>query len=257
MVVVCPSSRLVILIRVSVLPAVETADAILWLRLFGRKGGRKQAVITVLLADDHALVREGLHRLLDDHADIQVVGEAHDGHAAIRMAQQHRPDVLVMDLSMTGLDGLDAIKRIVSEQPATKVLVLTMYATEDYAVRVLNAGARGFLGKGAHSQDLMGAIRKVAAGGCYLPPALQDELPRRYIRGNVSLAPLAGLSDRGLQVLRRLAEGRTNAEIAKDLHLSVKTIEAYRAQLLRKLGLKTNADLIRFALRHGVIPDAW
>jgi two-component system invasion response regulator UvrY len=204
-------------------------------------------VITILLADDHTLVREGLRRLLEDHADIQVVGEAPDGHAAVRMAHEHKPDILVMDLSLTGLDGLDAIKRIVSESLSTKILVLTMHATEDYAVRVLNAGARGFLGKGAHSEDLLIAIRKVAAGDVYLPPALQDELPKRYVRGNAVASPLAGLSDRGIQVLKRLAEGRTNAEIAKGLHLGVKTIKTYRLQLLRKLELKTNADLIRLS----------
>ena len=214
-------------------------------------------MIKILLVDDHALVREGLRRLLQDYADLEVVGEASDGQEALRLTHQVSPDVILMDLSMPGLDGIEATKRLVDEGVKSKVVILTMHATEEYAVRVLQAGARGFVGKGAPSQEVTEAIRKVAAGGCYLPVALAEALPRRYGRKGTEDSPLETLSDRELQVLKRLAEGRTGKEIAHDLHLSPKTVDTYRARLLTKLELSTTADLIRFALRHGVIQDTW
>lgn len=214
-------------------------------------------MIKVLLVDDHALIRDGLRRLLQDCPDIQVVGEANDGQEALRLLPQLRPDVTVMDLSMPGLDGIEATKRILTEGLNTRVLILTMHANEEYAVRVLQAGARGFVGKGAPSQEVVAAIRKVAAGGCYLPIALSEALPKRYARKGAGDSPLETLSDRELQVLKRLAEGRTSKEIGQDLHISTKTVDTYRARLLSKLELETTADLIRFALRHGVIEDAW
>lgn len=214
-------------------------------------------MIKVLLVDDHALIRDGLRRLLQDCHDLEVVGEASDGREALRMLRQLRPEVAVMDLSMPGLDGIEATKQIVAEGLSTRVLILTMHANEEYAVRTLQAGARGFIGKGAPSQDVVAAIRKIAAGGCYLPLELSDALPKRYARKGPGESPLETLSDRELQVLKRLAEGRTSKEIAQDLHISTKTVDTYRARLLAKLELETTADLIRFALRHGVIEDAW
>lgn len=214
-------------------------------------------MIKVLLADDHALVREGLHRLLDDCGDMEVVGEACGGQEALRMLRQLEPDVVVMDLSMPDLDGMEATKQIARENLKAKVLILTMHVNEEYAVRLLQAGAHGFVGKGAASQEVVGAIRKIAAGGSYLPPTLSEGLPKRYIRRGAGLSPLGGLSDREVQVLKRLAEGHVSREIAQDLHLSTKTVDTYRARLLAKLDLRTTADLVRFALRHGVIEDAW
>jgi DNA-binding NarL/FixJ family response regulator len=212
---------------------------------------------TILLADDHVLVREGLRRLLQDHSDMTVVGEANDGQETVRLVRQLQPDIVLMDLSMPVLDGLEATKRLVAERLQTKVVILSMHANEEYAVRALQAGAQGFVGKGAPSQEVTDAIRKVVAGGCYLPPDLAEALPRRYLRKNDEASPLEMLSDRELQVLKRLAEGRTGREIAQELHLSVKTVDTYRARLLTKLELGTTADLIRFALRHGVIQDTW
>lgn len=214
-------------------------------------------MITVLLVDDHALIRDGLRRLLQDCNDIQVVGEAGDGQEAMRLLRQLRPKVTVMDLSMPGLDGIEATKRILNEGLDTRVLILTMHANEEYAVRALQAGARGFIGKGAPSQEVVTAIRKIATGGAYLPDELSDALPKRYARKGTGDSPLETLSDRELQVLKRLAEGQTSKEIALDLHISTKTVDTYRARLLTKLELETTADLIRFALRHGVIEDAW
>jgi two-component system, NarL family, invasion response regulator UvrY len=214
-------------------------------------------MIKVLLVDDHVLVREGLLRLLKDYDDIEVVGEASEGQEALRITRQLQPDVVVMDLSMPGLDGIETTKRMVEEGLQARVLILTMHTNEEYAVRLLQAGAYGFIGKGAPSQDVLGAIRKVAAGGRYLPLALSEELPRRYGRKGANASPLEGLSDRELQVLKRLAEGHTSRAIAQELHLSIKTVDTYRARLLAKLDLHTAADIVRFALRHGVLEDAW
>lgn len=214
-------------------------------------------MITILLADDHALVREGLRRLLQDYADLEVVGEASDGQETLRLARQLQPDVILLDLSMPGMDGIEATKRILEEGLKSKVLILSMHANEEYAVRVLQAGARGFVGKGAPSREVTEAIRKVASGGCYLPLALAEALPKRYVRKGTEDSPLEVLSDRELQVLKRLAEGQTGREIAQELHLSPKTVDTYRARLLTKLELSTTADLIRFALRYGVIQDTW
>ncbi len=214
-------------------------------------------MITVLLVDDHTLIRDGLRRLLHDNLDIRVVGEASDGHEALRLLRQLQPDVVVMDLSMPGLDGIEATKRALNEGLTTRILILTMHANEEYAVRVLQAGARGFIGKGAPSEDVVAAIRKIAAGNWYLPAAFAEALPKLYSSKETGESPLKMLSTRELQVLKRLAEGRTSKEIAQDLYLSAKTVDTYRARLLSKLKLETTADLIRFALRHGVIEDTW
>src|SRR5215470_14943770 len=187
-------------------------------------------MITVLLVDDHTLIRDGLRRLLQDNADIQVVGEASDGHEALRLLRQLRPDVVVMDLSMPGLDGIEATKRALSEGVTTRILILTMHANEEYAVRVLQSGARGFIGKGAPSEDVVTAIRKVAAGNCYLPVAFSEALSKLYFSKETGESPLKVLSTRELQVLKRLAEGRTSKEIAQDLYLSAKTVDTYRAR---------------------------
>ncbi len=212
----------------------------------------------VVLADDHPVVREGLRRLLCDSREIEVVGEAADGHEAVRLARALLPDVLVVDLSMPGLDGIETTKLVADELPRVKIVGLTMHASEEYAIRLLRAGARGFIGKGASASEIVAAILKVAAGGTYLPPPLLEILPQRLAAGRrFNADPLEMLSDREMQVLKLLAEGHTGREIGHELHLSVKTIDTYRARLLAKLNLETTADLIRFALRHRVIEGAW
>ncbi|MGE0684906.1 MAG: response regulator [Candidatus Binatia bacterium] len=214
-------------------------------------------MITVLLADDHAIVRQGLRRLLEDCRDIAIIGEASNGQEALRLIRQSQPDVVVMDLSMPGLDGIETTKQIVGEGLKTRVVILTMHATEEYAARLLQAGAHGFVGKDAFGEEVIEAIRKVANGDCYIPPTLSQNLPKRYARIQGDASPLQTLSDRELQVLKHLAEGKASRAIAEELHLSVKTIETYRARLSTKLELKTTADLVRFALRCGVIADTW
>jgi len=211
----------------------------------------------ILLADDHVMIREGLRRLLDDSRELAVVGEASDGHEALRLARELLPDVVVMDLSMPGLDGLEVTKQLCRELPRVNVLVLTMHASQEYAFRLLKAGARGFIGKGEPSHDLIMAILKVARGDTFLSHELLETIPRRLVGAEHAGGTLETLSDRELQVLQLLAGGLTGREIGQRLYLSVKTIDTYRARLLTKLGLNTTADLIRFALRHRVIEDAW
>jgi two-component system, NarL family, invasion response regulator UvrY len=209
----------------------------------------------VLLVDDHAVVREGVRRLLEDCREIQIVGEAGDGDEAIRMARALLPDVALIDLSMPGRDGIEVTRMIASELPKIRVLILTMHANEDYALRLLHAGACGFVGKGTTGSELLAAVLKVAHGGSYMQPALLEKLPQRIANGVLNASPVGSLSDRELQVLKMLAEGHTGREIGGLLHLSVKTVDTYRARLLDKLRLRTTADLIRFALRHRVVEN--
>ncbi len=214
-------------------------------------------MITVLIVDDHGLVRDGIRRLLEDCPDIEVVGEAREGQEAIRLAQELQPTIVLMDLSLPGMDGIEATKRILAAGIKTRVLMLTMHANEEYALRVLQAGAHGFVVKEDPSQELVTAIHAVAANGTYVSPAISKRLPTRITQEQDRPNVLAALSDRELQVLKRFAEGFTTGQIARDLYLSVKTVETYRARLLDKLGLQTTVDLIRFALRNGVIEDLW
>ncbi len=209
----------------------------------------------VLLVADHVVVREGVRRLLEDCRDIRIVGEAGDGDEAIRLARTLLPDVAVIDLSIPGRDGIEVTRMLAAELPQIKVLILTMHANEDYALRLLQAGACGFIGKGATSSELLAAVLKVAHGGNYLQPALLEKLPQRIANGALHASPVESLSDRELQVLKMLAEGHSGREIGGLLHLSVKTVDTYRARLLAKLKLQTTADLIRFALRHHVIEN--
>jgi two-component system invasion response regulator UvrY len=213
--------------------------------------------ISVLLVDDHAVVREGLRRILADYPEIQIVGEAADGHEALRQVRKLSPDVAVVDLSMPGLDGIEVTNLIAKEEPKTRVIVLTMHANQDYATRLLHAGAVGFVGKGAPGSEVAAAILKVANKGTYLPPDLLETLPHRMVGSGRQASPVQTLSDRELQVLKLVAEGNTGREIGEQLHLSVKTVDTYRARLLVKLGLETTSDLIRFAIRNGVIENAW
>lgn len=214
-------------------------------------------MITVLLVDDHTIIRHGLRRLLSDCPDMQVIGEASGGKEGVRLIRQLHPTVVVMDLSMPDMDGLDVTKSILYENSVTKVLILTMHATAEYAMRLMQAGAQGFLSKDAPSDEVITAIRAIAAGGSYLPPAFAQDLSLRYVRQEPSQSPLQSLTDRELQVLKRLAEGARCRDIAKELHLSVKTIDTYRAKVLDKLNLETTVDLVRFALHHGITTGTW
>ncbi|MFH1036096.1 MAG: response regulator transcription factor [Pseudomonadota bacterium] len=209
-------------------------------------------MIRVLLADDHSIVRAGLRRLLEDAGDMEVV-EASDGRQALQEARKSPPDVAVMDISMPGLDGLEAIQRLKEMLPELPVLVLTMHEEEQYVVRCLAAGARGYLTKRGAPEQLVNAIRKILAGGRFLSDEVAEALAVRVARGQDERSPLESLSNRELQVLRALALGKTNREIAEDYNLSVKTVDTYRFRLLKKLALRNNAELSRFAMQYGLI----
>lgn len=210
-------------------------------------------MIRVLLADDHSIVRGGLRRIIEDTPDMSVVCEASDGPEAIERARSVRPDIAVVDISMPGLDGLEVIARLQDEQPEMPILVLTMHEEEQYVVRSLSAGARGYLTKRSAPEELVGAIRKLMSGGSYLGPEVAELLAQRMARGGDHRSRLESLSQREMQVLRGLALGQTNREIAEAYALSVKTVDTYRLRLLKKLGLRNNAELSRFAIQHGLV----
>jgi two-component system response regulator NreC len=212
--------------------------------------------IRLLLVDDHALFREGLRLILESQDDLQVVGEAASGNEAVRMSRLLQPDVVVMDLTMPDGGGLEATEAIKQAFPQTQVLVLTMHDTQEYFFRVLQAGASGYIVKGAHKADVLAAIRAVATGGVYLYPTLAKQLVGDYLRQarqGEAADQLATLTEREREVLQLLAEGQTGREIAEVLVLSPATVERHRANLMAKLGLHSRAELIKYALRRGLI----
>lgn len=210
-------------------------------------------MIRIVLADDHGLVRDGLRRIIEETGDMEVVGEARDGHEAIQEVLKTRPDVAVVDLSLPGMDGLEVIGQLHSHAPNLPILTLTMHEEEQYVVRAMSAGASGYVSKRSASEELVRAIRKVHAGGRYLSESAAEALAMRMTRGREGLSPLDGLSDREIQVLRRLASGQTNREIAEAYFISIKTVDTYRSRLLRKLNLRNNAELTRFAIQNRLI----
>lgn len=210
-------------------------------------------MIRVLLADDHNIFRAGLRRILKEAGDIEIVAEASDGREAILKVQETQPDVAVIDISMPGLDGLEVISRLHSSYPKIPILVLTMHEEEQYVVRAIGAGAMGYITKRSVPEELVKAVRKVHGGGRYLTEEAAEALAVRMAGGMRGGSILNGLSNREIQVLRRLALGQTNREIAKAYHISVKTVDTYRFRLLKKLNLRNNAELSRFAMQTGVI----
>lgn len=210
-------------------------------------------MIRVLLADDHSVVRDGLRRLVDGAGDMKVVAEAADGREAIRKVRDAAPDVAVIDISMPGLDGLEAVRQILSLHPNLPVLVLTMHEEEQYVVRAIGAGAKGYITKRSAAEQLLQAIRKVHAGGRYLSESASEALAARMAKGGEAGSLLDLLSDREIQVLRALALGRSNREIAEAYNISVKTVDTHRSRLLKKLDLRNNAELTRFAIRHRIV----
>ncbi|MDH3237696.1 MAG: response regulator transcription factor [Deltaproteobacteria bacterium] len=210
-------------------------------------------MIRVLLADDHSIVRAGLRRLVEDAGDMVVVAEAADGREAIKKVRECPPDVAVIDLSMPGMDGLEVVGRLLSHDPKLPVLILTMHEEEQYVVRAIEAGAMGYVTKRSAAEQLLQAIRKVHAGGRFLSESASEALATRMAKGAAARSPLDTLSTREIQVLRGLALGKSNREIAETYHISTKTIDTYRARLLRKLNLRNNAELTRFAIQNGIV----
>jgi DNA-binding NarL/FixJ family response regulator len=210
-------------------------------------------LIKVLLADDHSIVRAGLRRIVEESGDMEVVAEADDGREAIQLVQSTEPDVAVIDISMPGLDGLEVISQLQTLQPKLPVLVLTMHEEGQYVVRAIQAGAMGYLTKQSAPEQLVTAIRKIHDGQRYITDEAAESLALRVAKGSNGKSPLDSLSMRELQVLRRLAMGHTNREIASAYHISIKTVDTYRARLLKKLDLRNNAELSRFAIQNNLV----
>jgi len=199
-------------------------------------------MIRVLVADDHKIVRDGLRRILSAHGDLSIEGEAANGDEALALVKSNEYDVALLDMSMPGLSGIDLIKRVKIERPKLRILVLSMHGEDQYAARVLKAGASGYLNKDSASELLVGAIRKIAAGGVHIGEAAAASLVAAERQAHQKL------SDREFEVLRLLVEGNSPTDIAGQLHLSVKTVSTHKTRMLEKLGLKTTADLVRYAL---------
>lgn len=210
-------------------------------------------MIKVLLADDHSIVRAGLCRIVEESGDMTVVAEAADGKAAIQQARKADPDVAVIDISMPEFDGLEVTARLRDDIPDLPVIILTMHEEEQYVVRAIEAGSMGYITKKSAPEKLVKAIRKVLAGQRYLSPEATESLALRVARGAKGQSPLDSLSNRELQVLKRLAQGNTNREIAAAYNISIKTVDTYRLRLLKKLNLRNNADISRFAIQNHLI----
>ena len=210
--------------------------------------------IRVLIADDHALLREGLRAVLAGSGDIEVVGEARDGAEAIDASRRLHPDVVLMDVAMPVLGGLEATPAILKADPRCRVLVLTQYGDREYVTRLLRAGASGYVLKSAASSELAAAVRAVHRGGLALDPAVAREALEAAPRDPAPSAdPYDALTDRERQVLKLVAEGRSNKEVAEVLGVSVKTAMSHRAHLMEKVGAHGRTDLVRFAVKHGVV----
>jgi len=210
--------------------------------------------IRVLLSDDHRIVREGLRTLLDKEPNIEVVGEAEDGRSTIELVRKLRPQVVVMDITMPDLNGMDATRKIIEELPSVKVLALSMHTDQRFVERMLNAGAKGYLPKDCAFEELARAIRTVVSNETYLSPEIADIVRRDYLRQvrKADTSDLSALTTRERETLQLLAEGRTTKEIASHLEVSVKTIETYRQHIMQKLNLDSVAELTKYAIREGL-----
>jgi DNA-binding NarL/FixJ family response regulator len=210
-------------------------------------------MIKVLLADDHSIVRAGLRRIIEESGDMVVVAEAEDGQDAIREIQKTSPDVAVIDISMPGLDGLEVLSRIRPTHPKLPVLVLTMHEEDQYVIRVFAAGANGYITNRSAPEQLVNAIRKLHAGGRYINGSAAEALALHMAKGIPGRTLLDTLSNRDIQVRRRLAMGLTTRGIAEAYNISVKTADTYRFRLLKKLNLRNNTELTRFAIQNGLV----
>jgi DNA-binding NarL/FixJ family response regulator len=208
----------------------------------------------VLIADDHALVRDGLRHILEGASGFEVVGEANDSPSTVALIRERAADVLVLDLSMPGRNGVELIKQIKEEKPTLRILVLTMHAEQQYAVRAFKAGASGYLTKESASAELVAAVTKVAAGGVYVSLAMAERFAQS-LNEPTDLLPHQRLSDREFDVLKRIATGQTITEIAAELCVSAKTVSTYKTRILDKMQMPHDAALVRYAMRHKLVSD--
>jgi two-component system, NarL family, response regulator NreC len=215
--------------------------------------------IRVMVVDDHTIVREGVRLLLEAQQDIEVVGEAADGQEALAQMRQLNPNLVLMDIQMPNMNGLEATRAIKQEYPDTHILALTMYESDDYFFQVLNAGASGYVLKKAASSDLLAAIRAAHQGDVFLYPSVARRLVSDYltrVRSGEEKSSYDGLTDRERQVLKLVAEGHTNQAIAEKLVISASTVQTHRARIMQRLNLHNRAELISYARRKGLLDNA-
>ena len=214
-------------------------------------------MIKILVVDDHPVVRQGLRQVLEGNPEFTVVGEAADGKGALELADQLQPDVTILDLALPGLNGLEVARRIQQRQPDTRILILSMHNSEAYVLEAMNNGILGYVLKESATKDLIHAVKEVAAGRRYLSPPLSEQKIQEYSERitSSSLDPYDALTDREREVLHMLAEGQNRGEIAASLSISPRTFDTHRTNLMRKLNLNSQMDLVRFAMQRGLNPS--
>ncbi len=209
--------------------------------------------ITVLIADDHTIVRDGLRYLLEAQGDIKVIGEASNGHEAIKKVKELKPDIVIMDIVMSELNGIEATEQICKQNPSTRVIMLSMRSSTEPILRSIKAGACGYLLKESAGRELVTAIHMVKEGKRYFSNKVSDQMAGAYLKREEGLIdPLSALSQREREVLQLVVEGKTSADIADMLFLSIKTVKTYRSRLMVKLAIKDIPSLIKFAIQHGI-----
>ena len=210
--------------------------------------------LRVILADDHTLVRAGLRSLVEQLKDVTVVAEANNGHEVLSLAATHHPDVVLMDITMPGMNGFEAALRLKKDHPHVRIIILSMHTSEEYVLQALRAGASGYLVKDSAPLELGLALQSVARGETYLSPPISRQVVDNYMqRMGQGDQPLAQLTGRQREILQLIAEGGSTKEIARKLNVSVKTVETHRAQLMERLDIHDVAGLVRFAVRHGLV----
>lgn len=211
-------------------------------------------MIRVMLVDDHRLVRAGLRRVLEEQSDIEVVAEAADGEEALEKAKQHRPDVVLMDINMPGIGGLETTRRILQRLPETRIIAVSMHLDEPYPTRLLATGAVGYIGKDASAEEVLAAIRRVHGGGHYVAATVAGNLAAALVKGG-SASPFDSLSQREMQVMLMLTQGYGTQAISDRLCLSPKTVSTYRYRLFEKLNVNNDVELTRMAMRYGLLDE--
>lgn len=212
--------------------------------------------IRILLADDHQIVREGFRALLEREPDMEVIGEVDNGRDALEMATRLSPDIVILDISMPGLNGIEAARKIIDKRPATKVLGLSVHSEKRYIAEMLKAGASGYLLKRSSFKELITAIKAIHSGQMYLSPSIAGTVVEHYVRHQDQEQPSGAsvLSAREREVLQLVAEGNSTKEIAKNLHVSARTVDAHRQRVMEKLDIHSIAELTRYAIREGITP---